>query len=763
MLVTAPGLHTAEAAVQARTTNAKNARTPNHMITELASESSVSLAGSASTARTVNVSFKQMGAYYPLQLRGIRGTSGVTFSVRADQVVTRAKLKINYAYSPALIPELSHINVLVNEQVAATIAVPREQAGKNLQREIDIPPRLITEFNRLNIELIGHYTRDCEDPAHTSLWANVGNDSVLDLTMAHVAQVNDLATLPQPFFDRRDVIPLSLPFVFAGAPTAATLESAGVISSWLGALSGRLGARFSTLQGQLPTQGNAVVFAVGNQPLPGGLASQNLKGPTVAIAPNPNDPNAKVLLVMGRDAQELRTAATAVATGSPLLSGQLATITSLTQLQPRKPYDAPNWLASDRPVKFGELARDDSLQVSGYSPDMIRVNVHFPPDLFAWRSKGIPVDLRYRYTPRPYVDESTLNISANQQFLRSLPLLALTHDAPSGGLAVDKLLSGSELIPAREQFHIPLHKLSPQTQLQFLYFHDVVKEGSCKDVILDNNRGTVEPDSTIDISGFSHFLAMPNLAAFSSSGFPFTRMADLSETAVVLAEKATPADHAQYLDLMGLFGKFTGTPATAVTVAHPRQLDALADKDVLWMGTSASGASIPEWGKASPISVQPGARSYTVSDFAQRLFNWWNPVQREPDVSSRTQLGFQSDGQDGVIAGFESPFSARRSVVQLASNTPEGMTRVLDALMDPEVAKDIQGSVAVVRGKQVSSVVADQTYYVGQLNPITWAQWYLSRSPFVLLTLGLFSAFVLGVLLYVVLRARARARLNSQF
>src|SRR5450830_1551776 len=151
-------------------------------------------------------------------IRGMLGNSGVTFSIRADQVWTGAKLKINYAYSPSLIPQLSHINVMVNEQVAATIPVPTEQAGQNLQREVIIPPRLITEFNRLNLELIGHYTRDCEDPTHSSLWANVGNDSVLELTLTPIAQANDLALLPQPFFDRRDALPLALPMVFAGTP-----------------------------------------------------------------------------------------------------------------------------------------------------------------------------------------------------------------------------------------------------------------------------------------------------------------------------------------------------------------------------------------------------------------------------------------------------------------------------------------------------------------------------------------------------------------
>jgi hypothetical protein len=105
-----------------------------------------------------------------------------------------------------------------------------------------------------------------------------------------------------------------------------------------------------------PAQGNAIVFAQGNQ-LPGGLSLPALQGPTVAMVPNPNDATAKLLLVMGRDGKELKIAANAVAVGSPALSGQSATITSLTELKPRKPYDAPNWLASDRPSSSASWCR----------------------------------------------------------------------------------------------------------------------------------------------------------------------------------------------------------------------------------------------------------------------------------------------------------------------------------------------------------------------------------------------------------------------
>ena len=160
--------------------------------------------------RSYEVTFRQLGALFPLQLRGVQGTGGVQFGVRGDEVVTRARLHLNYAYSPALLPEISHLRVLVNEQVVATIPVPNEQGGQALQRVIDIPTRLIGEFNRLNVELIGHYTMDCEDPAHTSLWANVGNDSRLELSVDPLALANDLAFLPEPFFDRRDSRPSCL-------------------------------------------------------------------------------------------------------------------------------------------------------------------------------------------------------------------------------------------------------------------------------------------------------------------------------------------------------------------------------------------------------------------------------------------------------------------------------------------------------------------------------------------------------------------------
>lgn len=713
--------------------------------------------------RVHSTSFKDLGALFPLQLRGVDGISGVGFSVRNDEVVTGARLKLNYSYSPALLPELSHIKVIVNEQVAATIPVTTRQAGESLQREITIPPRLITEFNRLNLQLIGHYTMECEDPFHSSLWANIGNDSVLELTVAPVAQTNDLALLPQPFFDRRDVRPLELPVVFSTAPTLGTLQAAGTMSSWFGALAGYRGARFPSLVGELPAQGNAVVMISGRAPAPAGLVLPDIQGPTVAVVSHPADRNGKLLLVMGRDDTELGTAAKAVAIGSSALSGPLARITEVTELKPRKPYDAPNWLASDRPVKFGELVEAGALDVSGYSPDLIRVNFFLPPDLFAWREKGIPVDLRYRYTPRPNADKSTLNVNVNQQFLRSLPLRAANHEEPG---ALDRLLTkvvpSGDTVPERETLHIPLFKLPAQAQLQMHYYYDVVKQGACKDVPLDNVRGSVEADSTIDISGFRHFIAMPDLAAFGNAGFPFTRMADLSETAVVMPDKLGVQEYAVYLGLMGVMGRVTGYPAWGVTVAQARQAEQLADKDLLVIASGGNQPLLEQWAGSLPAALKSDAKSFQMSDFANRVLRWWSFGPETGAHARRSQVAFSSSSTDALLAGFESPLRSGRSVVLVASNQPSGLVQVMDALLDADLLQHVQGSTTVIRGKQVDSLVAEKNYHVGQLGPLLYSQWFLSRNPLLMILLGVSAALLIGIIMYLSLRARARARLKQQ-
>ena len=97
-------------------------------------------------------------------------------------------------------------------------------------------------------------------------------------------------------------------------------------------------------------------------------------------------------------------------------------------------------------------------------------------------------------------------------------------------------------------------------------------------------QGAILRDSYLDLRGYPHWAAMPNLELFSNAGFPFTRLADLSETTVVLPPAPTEQEIETFVTLMGHFGRQTGFPGLRVTVAGPDALRSGANTDFLIIG-----------------------------------------------------------------------------------------------------------------------------------------------------------------------------------
>ncbi|MFO0394579.1 MAG: cellulose biosynthesis cyclic di-GMP-binding regulatory protein BcsB, partial [Lysobacteraceae bacterium] len=364
-------------------------------------------------SRVLRLGFKELGASGPLMLRGVEGSIGLPFSIRSDEVVVGAKLRMDYQYSPSLLEELSHLVVTLNDEVAATIALPKGQ-GMGNRREIDLDPRLFIDHNKLAFRLIGHYTYRCEDPTHSSLWLSLAQSGSLELTLAPLALANDLRLLPNPFFDPRDQGALRLPFVFEEAPSPGMMKAAGIVASWFGGQASYRGASFPVRLEGLPS-GHAVLFR--RRPSPAGEA-----GPAIEVQAHPSVPGAKLLILSGADDEALQRAARALVFSNGGFSGPRVVITSENLPAPRKPYDAPAWLPVDRPVRFGEVMALQDMQVRGYYPDVIRMNFRVAPDLFTWRSEGVPIDLKYRFTRLPFNKNSSLNISLNNNFIHALAL-----------------------------------------------------------------------------------------------------------------------------------------------------------------------------------------------------------------------------------------------------------------------------------------------------------------------------------------------------
>ncbi|HEX7936322.1 MAG TPA: cellulose biosynthesis cyclic di-GMP-binding regulatory protein BcsB, partial [Paraburkholderia sp.] len=546
--------------------------------------------------------FSMLGAYQTLALRGLDDSRVVNVGVRLDRVVTAATLRLRYTYSPSLVFPMSHIKVSVNGEAVATVPLQSEQAGQAVTRDIALDPRFFTDFNQVKLNLIAHYTLDhCEDPQNSALWADVSPTSEVILTTSAVHLPNDLALLPAPFFDRRDVSRLTLPFLLPGNPDNDTLRSAGVLASWFGMLADYRQARFPVVSG-LPADNHGVVIGVASS-LPAQLKLPPLVGPTLMVVDNPAAQDKKLLIVSGRDNAEVQQAVNALVLGRAALSGSSTTVAHIDIGEPRKPYDAPRWVPVDRPVAFKELVDDPSqLQVSGSTPDAIRVNLRVPADLFSWSGTGVPLDLHYRYTAPTIVNNSALAVNINDQLVKSLRLPKAASEDGQGRMQLPVL--ADQPSHATNSIDIPAFRVGSSNQLQLRFSLDSQKTGLCQGVAANPVQAAVDPDSTIDFSHFVHYAQMPNLAFFANSGFPFTRYADLSQTAVVISPHPGADDLEAYLTMMGHMGQWTGYPALRVQVIRPANVAALAPtKDMLFIGGTPGVLRETPWQAALPLTL----------------------------------------------------------------------------------------------------------------------------------------------------------------
>ncbi|MBW9463541.1 cellulose biosynthesis cyclic di-GMP-binding regulatory protein BcsB [Kluyvera sp. EC_51] len=708
-------------------------------------------------SRDVKLSFAQI-APPPgsMVLRGSNPDGGIEFGMRSDEVVSKAMLNLTYTPSPSLLPTTSQLKVYLNDELMGVLPVTKEQLGKKVSTQIPIDPLYITDFNRVRLEFIGHYRDVCENPANTTVWLDVARNSSLDLTYQALKVRNDLSHFPVPFFDARDNRALNLPIVFANSPDLPQQQAAAIVASWFGAKAGWRGQAFPVLFNTLPDR-NAIVFAT-NDRRPDFLRDHPaVKAPTIEMIDHPNNPYMKLLVVFGRDDNDLLKAAQGIAAGNILFRGDSVTVDEVKPLLARAPYDAPNWVRTDRPVTFGELKTyEQQLQSTGLEPASINLSLNLPPDLYLMRSTGIDMDLKYRYTMPPVKDSSRMDISLNDQFLQSFNLNS-TQDVNKLMLRLP-VLQG--LLDGKNDVSIPALRLGAMNQLRFDFqYMNPMPGGSVDNCVTFQpvqNHVVIGDDSTIDFSNYYHFLPMPDLRTFANAGFPFTRMADLSDTVIVMPKQPSEAQVSTLLNAVGVIGGQTGLAGSKMTIADDGSKIQDQDADLLLIG------SIPQKLKDDKhIDLLVDATQSWVKT-PMRHTDLPSIYLDEDDRQAGVQTGITSSGPMAAVVGFESPYHKQRSVVALLADSASGYDLLNNALNDSGKRAAMFGSVSVIRESGVSSLRVGDIYYVGHLPWFERVWFALSNHPVLLAIFAAISIVLLAWVLWRLLRIISRRRLNPE-
>ena len=368
-----------------------------------------------------------------IELHSIDRQHTLYFTLPQTHVVRTATIHLSYAFSPALIPQLSQLKLILNGTLFATVQPSAGRFGgsdsSDAEGDFSIPPELLVHNNALTIEFIGHYTMSCEDPANTALWARVHPNTYLDIRGDLLPLADDLKQLPIPFVDPAVIQPVSIPVVFPAQPSFKAIQAAGIVASYFGLVSADRPVRFPVHIGAIP-QGNAIIIAEDAASLPAGFNLSSPSGPTVAMRTNPNDPYGKILIVTGPNADDVLVAAQAVALHSDMLAGAQAPINHLALPAKQAPDAAPRWARTDQtiplgttrpPVSFRAMEPLRSMSTSAFRPTFIT------KPAATTRACISPIAT----TPFPSARSPVCRCASTAHFsapLRSLP--ARTHRAP---------------------------------------------------------------------------------------------------------------------------------------------------------------------------------------------------------------------------------------------------------------------------------------------------------------------------------------------
>jgi cellulose synthase (UDP-forming) len=634
------------------------------------------------------------------------------FATPSSWLIRGGKLHLKYQVPKGAQNEFTYADVRLNDSILASVNPTTEEreAGAG-EIVVPLPADLLLAKNELTIQLAGQGNGACAAAGQKDQpWFRIDPGSEVSLEAQPLVLASEMAALPEPFLEHLANSPVLLPVVFMHAPDSVTLESAGVLASWFGAQADDSGVRYSEQLGQLPN-GNAIVLLLGSERVEGEGDGQQA---SVSVQDNPKDRFGKLLVIHGQTSDDLLAVTQALATGQLKMAGSLAKLTGPVQLGTRGPNDAPRWIHTNR-VTLDDLVGRAERRNNGQSP--VNVYMHLAPDYNFGVQQNMYLHLAYSVDSPELAKSSNIASTLNGVPLGSVPLLNKAQSAD---------------IPLVD---VPAAVYANTLQLQFYFVPagaDACAPGS------GNSSAQILGSSFLDLGGAVHYTQLPNLRLFAKSGFPFTRMADFSQTAVVLPANPGTEVTGLYLDLMGYFGAQTGYPAVRVQVASAADASRFQDKDLLVLGTFPDLSSVSEITGNLPLTY--AERSFTLSQRARWGMLPDRLLRRNSDLWHTLKDG-TTIWPEGILEGTASPFAHGRSVVVIAGRDTSALPQLASALLATMPVDGIENTVSLwTGGNFISYPLSTPVYGSGDL------PWYRAFGYWLPHHLTLLLALLLGVL-----------------
>ncbi len=286
-------------------------------------------------------------------------------------------------------------------------------------------------------------------------------------------------------------------------------------------------------------------------------------------------------------------------------------------------------------------------------------------------------------------------------------------------------------------------------------------------MLLNNNiKSRIEEDSWIDLSHTRHFTMLPNLSYFVGASFPFSRLADFSQTTLLLPEAPGDAEIATLLDMAARAGNATGVPLVQnqVLFGLPNggtNLTRLQHSDVLAVSTMQHSAFTQQMLAGTAYQTSGNTLGVKEPTTVDKLRGWltgdWSRQQLDADryfSSNEAWRGFVS---------YRSPWSADRLVVMTVATSDQQLLRLHDDLNSARINAGIRGDTAIITDENgIRSFRVGPQFPSGEMPWYMMVVWYANQHSVLMALAALLLSALIGSAAWVMLKRHAWRRLHPQ-
>jgi hypothetical protein len=653
---------------------------------------------------TYNLEFKQIpNVSKTMRLRGIYAEDKLGFTRPRNWDVTNLKALIRFQNSIALNPKHSNLTVLVNDKAVGSVVL-QPQGSKTGQILVNIPPKLLQNYNELKLVARQRTDEYCVDPFDPNLWTEIQLDSKLLFNYKLKPLSQNFSSYPYPIIDELNLQSNQINYLQPNQTTATWLTAASRLQASLGRKS-----NFRSLDEKLVSDIASVktgekLIVIGTPSQQSALAELDLpltvEGNQILDTDNnplPEDrgvlmlsstKNGSPVLVVSGNGQEAVEKAIQFLVKSKtnkIGTGPVVFVDKVPELTTPQEREWPRYLPKENSFKLSDIKTENKekfqdVTVRGYGARPVAIDFKaLPNDRFL---RGSSMNLVYSYGPQLNPRTSTVEVLLDGNFI--------------GG---ERLSSESGEHRKTLKVDLPPQLIAPNSKIEVFFRmspREDINRRECHFTPTEQLVGTVHEETNFNLKRESS-ATLPDLRLLQY-GFPFASPQDLSKTIIVVPENPSETNVLTLLEFSERLGSLSEASSVELKVHTPKTLSNQQqiknNNHLVAIGTQKN-FPLPE--------ILENTQGLNLQNSFGRLFG-----SKEEKEQAKIQAPIDSQG---MIKEIISPWNDKRVVLALTAQTEFGLDRVRQVLSSDPWFFQLKQDTVLISSDQNNPLADDENAF----------------------------------------------------